>query len=248
MATGNNFFEIHRQFGNTRPQKGPPALHYSIEVENEWNYPSTPSPSGMPSRSAQGNVTYIINLSNHKFEILNKLYVHCYNIGLWSIGTDSFVFLIVWICNTPYLNHLSWWTKTLNSDHQQSTGRISVFKTLIVNRYCLPMQQYLVCLPNRSTHCSLWHRKRISVYITESNPVITISVYTTTRLLRQILWEPINFSSLTVTLHYYFRTTFVYDTKYSVPFIRIVQILLLRCLSEKFKRKLYTSFRATGLQ
>jgi len=30
---------------DTRPQKGSPALHYSIEVENKWNYPSTHTPS-----------------------------------------------------------------------------------------------------------------------------------------------------------------------------------------------------------
>ena len=27
-----------------RPQKVSPALHYSIEVENKWNYPSTHTP------------------------------------------------------------------------------------------------------------------------------------------------------------------------------------------------------------
>ena len=66
----------------TRPKKGSPALHYSIEAENEWNYPSTPSPSHMSSRSAQENFTFNFTVSNHKFKILNKLYVHLYIIGL----------------------------------------------------------------------------------------------------------------------------------------------------------------------
>jgi hypothetical protein len=66
----------------TRPQKGSPALHYSTEVENKWNYPSTASPSHTPSRNAQGNFTFTFTVSNHKFKILNKLNVYRYNIGL----------------------------------------------------------------------------------------------------------------------------------------------------------------------
>ena len=111
---------------DTRPQKGSQALQYSIEAQNEWNYPSTPSPSRMRARNAQGNFTFTITLSNHKFKILNKFYVRSYNIDLWPIGTDSFVFITVRICDTPYLNHLPCWFKALNRDHQKSTRRISV--------------------------------------------------------------------------------------------------------------------------
>jgi hypothetical protein len=107
-----------------RPQKGSPALHYSIEVKNEWNYPFT-HPSRMPVWSAQGNFTLNFTLSN-QFKFFNKLHVHRYNIGLWPTGTDSFFFIIVGICDTPYLNHLPWWSKALNRDHQQSTRHISV--------------------------------------------------------------------------------------------------------------------------